>query len=166
MTGNRTYHLDHSPTQRLQGREPNSLWRGGNVLDRYLDLRRMQQRVVDQAMVHGFLYSCPVQRVEPSRHFDFNVKMGHARRILLLLCANPHPRTLCGQLVLAEVLRGIERGTRSQRCQQQFWRRHAFVVATAFPWLIRHDHVASSLDFKLHSPKMFDDNFHRYLRSP
>jgi hypothetical protein len=113
----------------------------------------MQQGVVDQARVHGFLNPCPVHIVQLRRHCNLNVEVVHTRRILLLLGHYPNPRALRRQLVLAQVLRSIESSARSQRRRQQFRRRHAFVVAATLPRLIRYDRVGPSLDFELTAPR-------------
>ena len=92
--------------------------------------RRTYKCVVDKAVVYGLLDSVPMLLGEEGGRFDFNVKMVDARGILELVGNYANPRAFRCRLMFAKVLGRMETGARAQRSEQEFWRCHAFVMAT------------------------------------
>jgi len=80
------------------------------LLDFNGDLRRVKQRVVNQAVVDGALDSFAMLRREIQRSFDFNAEIVEARGVFGLISNNPDACAFGCQLVIAQILRGIESG--------------------------------------------------------
>jgi len=75
------------------------------------DAGRMQERVVNQAMMHGVFHSGPMLFTERRGCFDSNVKIVDASGVLQFFGSDADAGTFRCQFVFPQILRGVETGT-------------------------------------------------------
>ena len=74
------------------------------------NLRRMQQGVVNQTMMHCAFYPCPILLAEFDRTLDLDAKIVNPRWILQFVGRYPYPCSLGCELMFPQILRDIETG--------------------------------------------------------
>jgi hypothetical protein len=83
--------------------------------DRQNDLRRMQKRVVNQAVMYRTLDSRAIFIVELRGRLNFDSKANDSRWVLQFIGSDPNPGATAGQFVLPQIQRRAESGTRPER---------------------------------------------------
>src|SRR5690242_13448853 len=98
---------------------------------------------------------------ELDRNFNLDSEVVNSCDWLLhLFSNNANASAFRGQLELAKVLRGVERCTRSERCQKKLRRGHPFIKAAILRRLIARDRMLTRFDFELNRSEMLDCHFH------
>ena len=92
---------------------------------------------MNQAAVDGALHAGAMLVGQLERGFDLDAKVADARSgILDLVGGDADVGAFGGELEFTEILRGIESSVRTERCEQELGRRHAFVEASVFLRLV------------------------------
>jgi hypothetical protein len=120
--------------------------------------RGMEQRVVNQALMHGAIDPFEMLGIQPGGYIDEDAEVVQTRRAVLqaLLGGDADFGSGFGELVFAQVSSGIERSARTEGREHEFGRSHAFVEAAVFGWLVGCYDVLTGSDFKLNGAEMFN----------
>ncbi len=97
-----------------------------------LDLRRLQERVVNQAVMHGAHESLRLFLRQRDGAHNMNAKVSNSGRLFQLVCGHCDLHACLPEIAGLQILHGVEGRARSQRPEQQFRRRHAGVFAAIF----------------------------------
>src|SRR5690349_22625992 len=114
---------------------------------------------MDEAMADCGIQTSLMLFIKVNGRADFDDEVVQPGWIFCFLSHNSNSDSFSRQLVFPEILGGVKSGTGSERCQEQFWRRHTFIVAEVFRRLIADDFVLPSGDFELNGPEMFYRDF-------
>src|ERR1017187_5147992 len=124
------------------------------------DLRRRQQRVVDETT----MYSAHDPRVlvfgEGDRAYDVDFEVAEPGRLHQLISGHRNLDAGFREIAGLQILHGIEGGAGAQGREHQLRRRHPGVIAVIFNRLVALDRVGPRLNGKLYSFKMFDRYLH------
>lgn len=137
----------------------NSLMRRG--LQRNLNGRRMQERVVDETGFYGPHNALFVVLILEPGHHHVNLKRPQPGGLIGgFLGRNSDPDSLGGETAGAQVLRGIEACASAQRGQKKLGRAHPGILAAIGDGLIAYDLVAANLRLEGRAADVINDKFH------
>ena len=118
-------------------------------VDGQADCGRVEQGVVDEAMMDGLLEPRQVFWREFDWHRQFDLEIIHARRVGNFVGGNVDTGTRSRDAFFLQIGHGVVGRARSERREQQFGWRHPLVEAPHRFGLIACDGVLPSLDLKL-----------------